>query len=106
MDKINEMRTNKEIQMIEIQNWRKNPTMLVTNMIRNPEKAKAENQYIAERKFKYHQQGGLTFSQIRENIASEYGGFNQDGRYFHNIKLHSPPRKISPSRASKKSNNS
>lgn len=67
--------------------------MKVTDMMQNPQKSKVENQYIAERKFKYHQQGGLTFTQIRENMSTSYGGFRQDGTYFHNSKINILPKK-------------
>jgi hypothetical protein len=35
--------------------------MKVTDMAQNPDKAQVENKYIAERKFKYHLQGGLSY---------------------------------------------
>ena len=72
---LNDYKFDKEINKLEQKNWRKQPTMRVTDMARNPTKAKFENVYIAERKFKYHLEGGLTYSQIRENLSATYGGF-------------------------------
>ena len=69
--------------------------MRVLDMVQNKTKSMVENQYIAERKFRFHQEGNLTFSQIRENLGMTYGGFTQEGQYFHNRNIHkSPPKKV------------
>lgn len=54
-------KNQKEITRTETNNWRKKSLMRVTDMAQNLEKSQAENSYIAERKFKYHLQGGLSF---------------------------------------------
>jgi len=46
--------SEKKLSKIEIQNWRKCPTMKVMDMVNNTHKTKAENYYIAQAKFKYH----------------------------------------------------
>ena len=56
--------------------------MKVTDMARNQNKAKVENLYIAQRKFKAHQQGDVTYEQIRKQLDSTYGGFTEEGRYY------------------------
>ena len=78
---------SKEICPIEQKNWRKQPTMKVLDMVQNKKKAIVENQYIAQRKFLFHKEGNLTFSQIRENLGMTYGGFTKDGKYFHNERI-------------------
>ena len=56
-------------------------------MARHPGKTLAENLYIAERKFKYHMQGDLSFEQIRTSLNQSYGGFNEQGLYHNDPKL-------------------
>lgn len=50
--------------------------MKVMDMVKNVDKTKAENYYIAEAKYKYHQQGDLSFEEIRSSLNSTYGGFD------------------------------
>lgn len=64
--------------------WRKSPTMMVKNMISNLNKTRAENIYIAEQKFKCHQEQDMSYEDIRQSLNKTYGGFNEEGRYFHN----------------------
>ena len=75
--------SDKKLSKTEIQNWRKLPTMKVMDMVDNLDKAKAENVYIAQAKFKYHLQGEMSFEEIRWNLNNTYGGFTKDGRYYH-----------------------
>lgn len=46
--------SDRKISNTELRNWRKAPTMKVTDMAKNKNKAKVENLYIAQRKFQYH----------------------------------------------------
>jgi len=43
--------TDKRLSRPEVQNWRKNATMKVTDMLGNRRKTTAENMYIAQAKF-------------------------------------------------------
>ena len=58
---------SKEISKTELKNWRKKPTMKVTDMAANISKAQHENLYLAEKKFKLHNTG-LSFKQIRNSL--------------------------------------
>ena len=51
----------KEFSTVEIQNWRKRPTMKVSDMANNHEKALIENVYLAEKKFKLRKRNRLSF---------------------------------------------
>jgi hypothetical protein len=74
---------SKEFTMIELKNWRKKPTMRVSDMIQNKEKTRLENLYIAEKKYALYK-SGLSFKEIRDNLNSTYGGFDMEGNYFQN----------------------
>jgi hypothetical protein len=69
---------------VEKKMWRKSPTMMVKNMISNLNKTRAENVYIAEQKFKGHHEQDMSYQDIRKSLNKTYGGFNEEGRYYHN----------------------
>ena len=79
--------------------WRKSPTMLVKNMISNLNKTRAENIYIAEQKFKCHQEQDMSYQDIRKSLNKTYGGFNEEGRYFHNESIFEQNSSIEEARA-------
>lgn len=86
--------------------------MKVTDMVKNFEKAKCENLYLAEKKYSLHKTG-LSFQQIRNSLNTQYGGFDMDGKYYQKNFMyrsidHSPnpkksPPKISPQRSTMES---
>ena len=70
--------------------------MKVTDMVNNADKTAAENYYIAETKFKYHQQGDLSFEEIRSSLNNTYGGFDKEGWYYHKPGTFDPKPKPPP----------
>lgn len=48
---------SKEFSKLELKNWRKKPTMRVSDMVNNLEKTLAENLYLAEKKYSLYKTG-------------------------------------------------
>ena len=58
--------------------------MNVYAMVMNPTKAACENLYIAEQKFKGYIDPEIPNENVRKSLNQTYGGFTNDGRYYHN----------------------
>jgi hypothetical protein len=71
---------------LERHHWRKKSTMAVSNMLVNRRKTTAENLYLAEKMYKHLQQGD-SYEQTRKSLSNVYGGFTQEGKYYHNTNL-------------------